>query len=393
MIKDPKYLVVTLFVFGLGILVHSLTQQQDLNKFISGKYKVIKKTSMGPIIIIDGNNVLVKTKKEIDIGDIIWVKGKINLVENKSKFDLVTYLKSLNVKNIIKFPSVFKIERTDDIRVNIRNFILSGGDAYNKITPLLFLGIKTPESKEVYNIAIKMNIVHLFVISGFHISLFFLIISKILKLFKVKENIASWISLIPIVVYLFLLGFPISATRASMLVVLSVVNKTLLKGKFKTLTILSVVMAVMFIWKPRSIYSLSFIFTFIATYVVIIVNSFKFVKKRNKYISIALFAYLSNFLPVVFNNGYISIFGIIYGVVLSPVFVFMYVITLFLFPFKDLMEYIDMGFIYILKFFNNSNILININKFSIYYVFYFYWLIASTIIVMIWNSYTVKRVI
>ena len=124
-----------------------------------------------------------------------------------------------------------------------------------------------------------MSIIHLFVISGFHISLFFVIIRKALRLMKIDDNYASIMALLPIGIYLFLLNFPLSATRAAILITLGIANKVFLKKYFDSLEVLSITMTLMFLYNPDSIFSLSFIFTFIATYVVIYINGIKFKKK------------------------------------------------------------------------------------------------------------------
>lgn len=388
----PKLLFITLSILIIVFPIHFATQMHPITQYIKGNYKVIKNTSMGPIIKANHEYIFIKTKENFNIGDIIKVNGQISQIKNNSDFDKVTYFKSLNVINQIEYPKVTIIEKTNDFRIDINNFILNSNGYYSKVTPLILLGKKNIDSKEIYDIAIKMNIVHLFVISGFHISLFFMIINKLLKIFKVKENISLWISIIPIIIYLFILNFPISATRAVLLVICLVVNKTLLKSKFSSLEGLSFVMALMFIIKPRSIYSLSFIFTFIATFVVIISNQIKFKNKTIKYILIIIFAFLSNLLIVMYQNNFFSVFGIIYGTILSPIFVILYSFTIFLFPIKGIMEYIDMIFVYILYFFNETNIVIEFHKFSINWVFLSYgFILSSLIILLIWNFYMEKK--
>lgn len=90
----------------------------------------------------------------------------------------------------------------------------------------------------------------------------------------------------------------------------------------------------MFIANPNIVYSISFILTFLATYVVLLINSFEFKNERYKYIAIAVFAYSSNVAIVAYLNHFFTLFGIVYGILLGPVFVVVYAMTLVLFPFK-----------------------------------------------------------
>ena len=317
---------------------------------------------MGPIVKINGEKVLIKIHKDIHIHDIVHIKGDITQPVNNSDFDLVTYLKTMNIGNIVVRPHIDLIETSSDLRTSTLKYLSSGGPNYRKIAPLMILGKKTMESKEIYKMAFKMSIIHLFVISGFHISLFFLIVSKILSWMKISENIAYIIALLPILVYLFLLNFPISATRAGALIFFGVINKVFLKKRFSTLKILTFTMLFMFLMNPNSIYSLSFIFTFIATYVVIYINTLEFKTDTRKYLAIAIGAYTSNVFISIYTNGWLSIFGVFFGALLSPVFVVTYSLSLFLFPIKDLMEYIYTAFNFVLNSVNSLNVVVDITK-------------------------------
>ena len=252
---------------------------------------------------MDGQKVVVRTYEKVFIHDIIHVEGDITAPKNNSNFDFVTYLRTMNIGNIIMKGKVNILETSHDVRTTATKFLSSGGTNYKKIAPLMVLGKKTRESKEIYKMAFKMSIIHLFVISGFHISLFFLIISKGLSLVKVNEKISSLISLLPIFAYLFLLNFPLSATRAAVLIFFGVINKVILNKKFSTMNILSFTMLLMFVTNPNSIYSLSFIFTFIATFVVIYINTLEFKTNTRKYFAIAVGAYLSNAVIATYTNG------------------------------------------------------------------------------------------
>ncbi|MCK5807025.1 MAG: ComEC/Rec2 family competence protein [Mycoplasmataceae bacterium] len=344
-----------------------------------GSYKVNKVIGMGAVIKIDGSNVLVKTKQHISEGDIITIKGKIETVRNNSEFDLVTYLKTFNISHVINARfSHIGIQHTTDFRVSMKDWLRNSPSSYAQVTPLLFIGEKTSQTKAIFNVALKMNIVHLFVISGFHISLFQMMFKKILELMKVPEKYASWISLVPIVVYIYLLNFPLSALRATLLSVLSVINKNVFKSRFRNIHILSVILIGMFIANPNIVYSISFILTFLATYVVLLINSFEFKNERYKYIAIAVFAYSSNVAIVAYLNHFFTLFGIVYGILLGPVFVVVYAMTLVLFPFKWLLDKIDWLFILLLETFEKTNLIIDLPKFSIKWVFAVYGTMISS---------------
>jgi competence protein ComEC len=125
-----------------------------------------------------------------------------------------------------------------------------------------------------------MNIVHLFVISGFHLSLIFLLLNYLFKKISIPENYALILSLLPVFIYLYFLYFSLSASRAFLFLMFNVFNKLFNKKRFNSMQIFSFTLILMFVLFPRSIYSLSFIFSFNATFVVLYVNSLK-IKNQN----------------------------------------------------------------------------------------------------------------
>lgn len=124
-----------------------------------------------------------------------------------------------------------------------------------------------------------------------------------------------------------------------------VVNKELLKKRFSPIQLVAFVMALMMAISPMSVFSLSFIFTFVATFVIVFINGIEFKTKTRKYIAIIVFSYMSNVLIVMYTNHTFAVFGILFGVILTPVFAIIYSMSIFLFPFKWLMNYIDCAFV------------------------------------------------
>lgn len=105
-----------------------ISPSEGMRNDVDGIFRVNSKISMGGIVSIDGNNVLVKTKEKISAGDEIKIVGKITKAINTSDFDLVTYLKSLNVFYLISSPKIEVKALTNDIRVLAREYVSNGGE-------------------------------------------------------------------------------------------------------------------------------------------------------------------------------------------------------------------------------------------------------------------------
>lgn len=240
------------------------------------------------------------------------------------------------------------VKNYDSFQISAQKYLSSGPMLYSRYAPLMLLGFKTNESKEIYQLAVNINVVHLFVISGFHISLFYLIVNKLLLLCKVKSKVAMIIPIIPIAFYLYLLGFPLSAMRAFLLTLANLINRIYLKKKYKSIDLLCVVMLMMLLYKPSQIASISFVLTFIATAAIILINEATFKSKTRKYLATCILVHLSTLPVIVALNGFAAPLGIMWGSLLAPVFIVVYTLSIFLFPFKPLMELIYKGFDFIL---------------------------------------------
>ncbi len=391
--NKPHLLLVSLIFTIAAILISWYAINQDpVTGEINGNYSVKATNALGFVITDNGHNILIKSHESVHIFDQVHVYGETKQIENKEAFDLKQYLMTQKVFSIIEHPTVEVKSQSQDVRTQALNYLSTGKEEFRQIAPLIIIGKKTVDSKEFYDMTMRMNIIHLFVISGLHISLMFLLFQKILKVVRIPESYASWLALIPVWIYLFILNFPISALRATMLVTLMTINKTFLKGKFTSLEIFGLVMGITFLINPFSVMSLSFIFSFLATFVVLFANTIKWKSEFRKWLMIALLGYSSNLLIVMHINHFFSVFGLLFGVALAPLFVVMYVLSIFLFWWKDGLTFVYKWFIYILRAVDSINILITIPDINKIYVQISYELVLSCFIMWkIWNIFTDKK--
>jgi len=231
------------------ILIDYFLRQKHITS-INGQFRVKAIISSGVIIKDHGTNILLSTKGHFRFNDLIEVSGRVEPPTNFSNFDYVGYLETHHISNVVHYPNIKLIGTSGDYRSYAREYLTNGPKEYREVAPLLLLGQKTHETKDIYNLAVKLSIVHLFVISGFHISLFYLIVTKLLTLLKVEIKISSFIAITIIFIYLFLLNFPISASRAFLLTLMLFINKHYLKSRFTSLSILAAVMAIFSLYHP-----------------------------------------------------------------------------------------------------------------------------------------------
>ncbi|MCR8613228.1 MAG: ComEC/Rec2 family competence protein [Mycoplasma sp.] len=356
LLSKPK-LFFLLILVPVFILIKTLSIKTLEIGFVNKNYQIRNIIKMGIIVKNHNNFILIKTRKEIyNIGDVVSISGKIEKVKNNSDFDLKEYLLSKKVTGIINRAKINEIEKSNSLVSKLNRFVNSKNDEYKKYVNLLLLGNKIRENKNIFENFTSLGIVHLFVISGFHISLFFNIIKSLLKIAKIKnEVILDLIPLLPLGFYIVVLNFPISAMRALIFTILLLTNKHILKNKFTSLEILLFTATLLLIYNFHWAYSFSFIFTFIATGAILIINQLENISTFKKAIYSLLFIYMSTFLIFIKINQFFNFFAFFNSIIFGPIISLLYTITLFLFPFRAITNNIFTNFDKIITTYKNIN--------------------------------------
>ncbi|CAM9141772.1 ComEC/Rec2 family competence protein [Mycoplasma todarodis] len=219
----PKLLLITIALVFLYFLSKQLLDVKYIDRYIDGKYTVISKIKMGAIIKVEGQKILVKTTENINPGDVLSLKGHIIGIKNTNNFDMVTYLKTKQIMSQI-YPKTLSIIAIEHNFFNdTHEYVNSGTKIWKSIAPLLLLGERTKETKHLFELTKSLSIVHLFVISGFHIGIIYKVIELTLK--KLHIHYFELFSLLPLILYVFLLNWTIPAIRALLFIMLLTFKK------------------------------------------------------------------------------------------------------------------------------------------------------------------------
>ncbi|MBR5370068.1 MAG: ComEC/Rec2 family competence protein, partial [Bacilli bacterium] len=195
--------IVIIFIVGIITLIRlntTITYNSPYAGTITKIVKIDNKTS----ITID-NKVIGTTYKNINInlGDKIKVYGEFN-------------------NNYISISKYKIISKNKNIYYFIKSKLISTFN--NRYLYTFILGDKSYLDKDVVRSYQENGISHLFAISGMHISLLVLMITKILKLFKFNEYDRFKITSIILFLYLLLVGFSPSILRGVLFYFLFTIN-------------------------------------------------------------------------------------------------------------------------------------------------------------------------
>ena len=149
-------------------------------------------------------------EEKFDERDTLMISGVCKEIENDLDIDVFEFKNYLNNKRVFYEIKAYKISLINKGFKPSRNIISKITnklvDESYSMTMMLLFNDKLVDKKAYENL-VDINAVHLFVVSGFHISFFY---SLITKLFKKKSIVGKIIGLIVCSFYVFLLDFSLS---------------------------------------------------------------------------------------------------------------------------------------------------------------------------------------
>ena len=229
------------------------------------KIDINQKEIYGYVRKIENNKLEIKSKEKVivyivnpkvELNDYVLIKGDLYYPKKNTIFNLFNYKEYLNNEKIyllMKANSITIIKKNNNIFYKIKNNIYKKISNYKseKYLKIFILGDKSDLDKDIFN---KLGIIHIFSLSGLHISLIVFLLKKI----KCK-NIIVYLFLL---FFLFLTNFNVSTLRASLsFLFLNINNKY--KLDISSLDRLIILACLFLIINPYYIYDLGYIFSFL----------------------------------------------------------------------------------------------------------------------------------
>jgi len=155
--------------------------------------------------------ILEKPPDELSPGDEVSIYGEIEAIEG-DQFALGIY--SNNCSYIVSDAIIMEVDYKDSYRNELyRSILEEESSKSNYLTSLLYKR-NNEDNEYIFDYATELGISHLFVISGFHISLFMSLITKVIKGKK-----GEVLSIVICGSFLYLLFFPLSGVRALLMAI------------------------------------------------------------------------------------------------------------------------------------------------------------------------------
>ena len=341
------------FIFILVIFISLIRSNINIKSAHDIKDTFFKGTIIDYKIKEDYITFTIKTKEKIkcnyylknnekitlNYGDKIYLKGSLKEASNNripNTFNYKKYLNNNNIYFIFNVEEIISIEKTNNIFYKIKNKVQSRIDYLDKTGYInaFILGNKNVINENAYNNYKTNGIIHIFSISGMHISILSTIILTIFnKLKKNKYNIL--IVIIFLIFYLVLTNYQASIVRSIVFFTLLQIFKLTNINISTKDTLLYSIDTILLIY-PKFIYNIGFLYSSIISYTLIYYSN-KF--NKNYILNLMLVSFISFLvsLPITVNNNYqINLLSILINLIFVPLVSFvLYPLSLlnFLFPF------------------------------------------------------------
>ena len=324
-----------IILFSLYLLRYlTYTYNYSSNKNIYGKiidykkndYKTsitIKKPNNDKLLITIDNN---KINCQIKYGNYVHYSGEyIDINSN-------TIPNNFNYKNYLKSKKIFQKFKANSCRViHGSNLVYSiKNNIYKRINKLksrnyinaILLGNKSLLSEEEYTSLKDNNIMHLFAISGMHVSFLISLIDTLLK--KFNKNIKSIIAIIVIFFYSFLVGFLASILRVLLYLIIDYIC-SIFNIKISKIKKLIICCLLLLIYNPFYIYDLGFIYSFTLMFFIyhFSINDSNRIKS---YLKMILLTFLVSAPITIYNFYHLNFLSLLTNIIFIPI------ISMFIFP-------------------------------------------------------------
>lgn len=395
-ISKYKYLIFILIII-ISILRrnHQLTSKYNINDtYFYGTIIDYKIKEDYITFTIKGKekikcNYYIETNNNINLnyGDKIYLKGTLKEPTNNTipnTFNYKEYLNNNNIYYILTIEEIINITPTNNIIHKTKNYLQQRINKIDKTGYLnaFILGNKNDIDESTYTNYKTNGIIHIFSISGMHITILSTIILFILN--KIKNNKYNILLVITFLIfYLILTNYQASIVRSIVFFSLLQIFK-LNKLNISTKDTLLYAITIILLINPKFIYNIGFLYSSLISYTLIYYSN----KFNKKYILNTLLISLISFLvslPITINSNYsVNLFSILINLIFVPLVSFiLYPLSLltFIFPF---LYNIFVLLIHITEFISNtlSNITIfnlSIPKLNYIYITIYYLLLYITL--------------
>lgn len=282
-------------------------------------------------LTIDANEKLIgryyfKTKaekelfiKSVDVYDTLKLNGELEEAEGSKdiySFDYKQYLKSKNINYIIKIDKITLISKEKSFFKGIKCFLLKRNS--NPYIKAFIFGNNKSIITDVMSSYQEIGISHLFAISGMHVGLLTLVISKLLMKLNIKEKYIFIIISLFLFFYLFITGVSPSILRAIFFYLFFSINK-IYNFNIKGVNIFLLIFSISLLVNPYYIHEVSFLYSYTISFSLLLVgNKINNDSYFKRLFLTSLISFIVSFPITIYFFNQINILSVFYNMLFVP---------------------------------------------------------------------------
>lgn len=278
----------------------------------------------------------------LTVGDIIEIKN-INVRKLLKDYDKdaengyelflkskgLEYILNVNIKDVTKTDANFGYTdisyRSYKAKIYLENFLDSTLDYENSnILKSIIFGNQGYLSRDKLDIFSRTGTAHIMAVSGLHVGLMVIVIGGFLKLINIGRNKRLYFIMIVLILYGYMVYFPISIIRAGAMYLLYVAAYFLQK-RYDSINALFFIGFILLIYRPMTIFSVSFQLSFMATLGILLLGPVlneklnKTIGPLSPLVSITLAAQMGTFPIMAYHFNQISLISLITNLLIVPI--------------------------------------------------------------------------
>lgn len=278
----------------------------------------------------------------LDLNDEVRIKGVLLLPKentNPGLFNYRLYLQTKNIHTILNANSTYvdiiskgELSRAMLLRVKFKERIkgildTTLNEKNSNIMSSIILGDSSFLDDETGTRFRELGLSHILAVSGLHIGIIYLFVSKALGLLSINKRSSIIIALILIWCYGYLIGFPASVLRSSIMFSLLSLS-SLVYRRYDSINTLSLAALFLLFIRPLWIFDVGFQLSFVATASIIILTPrinwlISIYSKKGAKLLSTLVAVQIGLLPVLaYHFNSYAVLSLISNLILIPVFSF-----------------------------------------------------------------------
>ena len=314
--KNKKIFWLCLVLILIILIIYLIYSYDDNFRYTSVRGKIIDVTKYEEyskyIIRVNNHKVLLYDYDDynLKVGMIVSIKGNIKDTDTlftPNDFDYTKYLKNNRIFYALTIKDCTVIKNGFSMGI-LRSILINYFDKYystesSSFLKALLVGYSNSLDEDFYTSLKDNGTLHLFAISGLHVSFFTTILSKGLTRIKVKEKVSEVILIIFLIIYVFITNFSASILRASLMYSLNLISKKA-KLHLSSIDICSLSFIILVIINPLIAYSNGFILSYLVSFTIIMVSPLVASLKQSTQIFLISVASSIASLPVIININY-----------------------------------------------------------------------------------------